>query len=85
MHIESRSGHYTHRSFFYSEVYEHYNECLEMGHRRTLHDASILCKVTQTAVTLRTGDHSFPRIEAQIFGAGDECPYPEQPNAIELT
>ncbi len=34
--------------------------------RRTLHDASMLCKVTQTAVTLKTGDHSFPRIEAQI-------------------
>ena len=33
----------------------------------TLQDASMLCIVTQTATTLRTGDHSFPRIEAQIY------------------
>ena len=33
----------------------------------TLQEANILCKVTQTATTLRTGDHSFPRIEAQIY------------------
>lgn len=32
----------------------------------TLQEANILCKVTQTATTLKTGDHSFPRIEAQI-------------------
>jgi hypothetical protein len=37
----------------------------------TLHDASILCRVTHTAETLRTGDHSVPRIEAQIYGASD--------------
>jgi hypothetical protein len=33
---------------------------------RTLHEASMLCSVTHTAVTLKTGDHSFPRIEAHI-------------------
>jgi hypothetical protein len=32
----------------------------------TLHEASMLCSVTHTAVTLKTGDHSFPRIEAHI-------------------
>jgi hypothetical protein len=37
----------------------------------TLHDASILCRVTHTAETLRTGDHSVPRIEAQIYNASD--------------
>lgn len=42
----------------------------DMGRRdseiRTLHDASILCNVTQTATTLSTGDHSLPRMEAHI-------------------
>ena len=33
----------------------------------TLQEASMLCRVTQTATTLKTGDHSFPRIEAQIW------------------
>lgn len=32
----------------------------------TLHDANMLCNVTQTATTLNTGDHSFPNIEAHI-------------------
>lgn len=27
----------------------------------------MLCKVMQTAVTLKTGDHSEPRIDAQIW------------------
>ena len=40
--------------------------------RRTLQDANMLCRVTQTATTLNTGDHSFPNIEAQIYRAG-EC------------
>lgn len=30
----------------------------------TLQEASIDCRVRQTADTLKTGDHSFPRIEA---------------------
>ena len=33
----------------------------------TLHDANMLCSVTQTADTLNTGDHSVPRMEAQIY------------------
>jgi hypothetical protein len=32
----------------------------------TLQEASMLCNVTQTATTLSTGDHSFPRIDAHI-------------------
>ena len=32
----------------------------------------MLCRVTQTATTLNTGDHSFPNIEAHIYRAG-EC------------
>ena len=32
----------------------------------TLHDANMLWSVTQTADTLNTGDHSVPRMEAQI-------------------
>ena len=32
-----------------------------------MQEANILCRVTQTATTLKTGDHSFPRIEAQIY------------------
>lgn len=34
---------------------------------RTLHDASMLCSVTHTEMTLRTGDHSLPRMDAQIY------------------
>ena len=34
----------------------------------TLQDASILWSVTQTAMTLSTGDHSFPSIDAHILG-----------------
>lgn len=37
----------------------------------TLHDASMLCSVTQTADTLNTGDHSVPRMEAQICGESE--------------
>jgi len=33
----------------------------------TLQDANMLCSVTQTAITLSTGDHSFPRIDAHIY------------------
>ena len=43
-------------------------ECTEaLLKKLTLHDASMLWSVTQTAETLRTGDHSVPRIEAQIL------------------
>lgn len=37
-----------------------------MDEWQTLHDANMLCNVTQTAITLSTGDHSFPKMEAQI-------------------
>lgn len=32
----------------------------------------MLCIVTHTATTLRTGDHSLPRIDAQIFKQSDQ-------------
>lgn len=31
----------------------------------------MLCRVTHTAETLRTGDHSVPRIEAQIYDTSE--------------
>jgi hypothetical protein len=40
------------------------------GRGLTLQDANMLCRVTQTATTLRTGDHSFPSIDAQIYNEG---------------
>lgn len=46
---------------------------------RALHDASMLWSVTQTAITLNTGDHSVPRMDAQIcstvpLGTGSHFP-----------
>jgi hypothetical protein len=44
--------------------------CVKRGfwiNARTLHEASILWRVTQTAVTLKTGLQSVPSIDAQIY------------------
>ena len=37
---------------------------------QTLQEASMLCRVMHIALTVRTGDQSFARIEAQIYVVG---------------
>lgn len=48
-------------------------ECVSLTYGRlskmdgTLHEASMLCMVTQIDTTLRTGDHSLPKMDAHIY------------------
>lgn len=45
----------------------------------------MLCRVMHTAETLRTGDHSVPRIEAQIYNTSETTRRADLYASIELT